>query len=408
MLPTIAHALKHASDSRPLTPGVSTLSRDERTRAAAVLRHRRCAPEHAAYVRSRCLYDRDALPRWHQADRGRESRHRGHHHVADEGAYSRIPAWNGRQHFLAIGRLVVLDNLDALKAAQVSLDTFLAYLRVRTGYVQHQRTGRRCIVRPDTLASVLDVSENTVHRCQRVARSLGLEVVVVRGRMLTVDECMAARRRGSAQRGLSTEVAFTIPRSRGAHVYFVTPTRGRASSPRNRTLNSSPTDGASADKTDATPSRPRRRGAARDLARQVHDRLPWLTTESPNRCVPALTRFALASTPWTAEHIIHALADDALRRGITHQLRAEKIATRPAVVLAGLLRHLDEIADHPDAPAFAPDPCGRPDCDGHGWITVGANTVAACPDCPRELRGRNLDELDGDAALMDVDEEPPF
>lgn len=407
MLPTITHA--HGLDTLPKgsRSGVSGLTIAEGDRARAVLTHRRCAPENAAYVRSRCLYDRDALPRWHQDDRGRGARHRGHHQVADEGAYSHIPAWNGRQHFLAFARIVALGELAVLKAAQVSVDTFLAYLRIRTGYVQHQRTGRRCIVRPDTLASVLDVSENTVHRCQRAARRLGLEVVVVRGRMLNVDECVAARRRGSAQRGLSTEVAFTIPRRRAALVYLVTPTRGRGSSHENRTLNSSPTDGASADKADATPSRPRRRGPAWHLARQVHDRLPWLASESPGRCVPPLTRFALASTPWTAEQIVHALADDALRRGITHQLRAETIVTRPAVVLAGLLRHVDEVADHPDAPAFAPEPCGRQDCDGHGWITIDANTVAPCPDCPRGLRGRNLDELDN-SGHADLDHEPPF
>lgn len=407
MLPTIAHALTHAIDSRRLDPGVSTLSLEDRSRARAVLTHRRCAPEHAAYVRSRCLYDRDALPRWHQDDRGRSARHRGHHQVADEGAYSQIPAWNGRYHFLAFARLVALGELAVLKEAQVSIDTFLAYLHVRTGYVQHQRTGRRCIVRPDTLASVLDVSENTVHRCQRTARRLGLEVVVIPGRMLNVDECTAARRRGSAQRGLSTEVAFTIPRRHAALVHLVTPTRGRSSSPENRTFNSSPTDGASADKADATPSRPRQRGPAWHLARQVHDRLPWLATEAPGRCVPPLTRFALAPTPWTAEQILHALADDALRRGITHQLRAETIATRPAVVLAGLLRNLDEISDHPDAPAFALRPCARPDCDGHGWITVDANTVAPCPDCPRGLRGNNLEELDA-ADGANLGDENPF
>lgn len=407
MLPTITHARGLDTHREGSGSGVSGLTMAEAVRARAVLAHRKCAPEHASYVRSRCVYDVRALPRWHQADRGYSARHRGHHAVADAGAYARIPAWNGRQHFLAIARVLVLEQLGVLKDAQVAPDTFLTYLRVRTGYVQHQRTGRRCIVRPDTLASVLDVSENTVHRCQRVARRLGLEVVVVAGRMLTVDECMAARRRGSAQRGLSTEVAFTIPRRRGASVYLVTPTRGRGSFPRNRTLNSSPTDGASADKADATPSRPRRRGPAWHLARQVHDRLPWLASESPGRCVPPLTRFALASTPWTAEQIVHALADDALRRGITHQLRAEKIATRPAVVLAGLLRHLDEVADHPDAPAFAHEPCGRPDCDGHGWITIDATTVAPCPDCPRGLRGQNLDELDA-AGGEDLDHEPPF
>lgn len=388
------------------------LSAEELARARRVLTHRECAPEDAGYVRTRCVYDRAALPRYHQDDRGRASRHRGHHEWAPDGAYSNIAAWKGRQAFLAAAQVVAQlpHAVEILRRHEISAEMLSTYLRVRTGYVQHQSTGRRCIVRPKVLAGVLDVSVNTVHRAQRVARELGLEVVVWGGRMLTFEESTACRRRGSRQRGLSTEVAFTIPRPAQSAVDSVTPTSGRSSCPQNRTFQPSPTHGASADKADATPSRRQPRGPAWSLARQLRARLPWLATESPGRCVPTLSRFATAPTPWTAEHIVYALADDAFRRGIKHQLTAEQIVTRPAVVLAGLLRHVDEISDHPDLAWLPPlelVACGRPDCDGHGWITVDASTVAPCPDCPPALRGRHLDQ-DDDGQLDEWGEEPPF
>lgn len=408
MVALTATALVHSLDPVVELATEPVLSAEEIARARRVLTHRECAPEDAGYVRFRCIYDRSALPRYHQDDRGRASRSRGHHEWAPDGAYSNIAAWKGRQGFLAAAQVVAQlpHAVEILRRHQISAETLRMYLRVRTGYVQHQSTGRRCIVRPKVLAGVLDVSVNTVHRCQRAARELGLEVVVWGGRMLTFAESTACRRRGSRQRGLSTEVAFTIPRPAQSAVDSVTPTRGRGSCPENRTLDSSPTHGASADKADATPSRPRPRGPAWSLARQLVDRLPWLATESPGRCVPTLSRFATAPTAWTVEHIVHALADDALRRGITHQLRVEQIATRPAVVLAGLLRHLDEVSDHPDAPAFTLEPCGRPGCDGHGWLTIDANTVAPCPDCPPALRGLQVDQ--DDEQVDEWGEEPPF
>ncbi|MDN5795474.1 MAG: hypothetical protein L0H79_06940 [Intrasporangium sp.] len=336
--------------------------------------------------------------------------------VAPPGAYANIPAWSGRHAYLALAAVVLQEGAAVLAQEQVSAELLLAYLRVRTGYVQEMRTGRRCIVRPKVLATVLDVAENTVHRCQRAARALGLEVVVLPGRMLTASECIAARLRGSSQRGLCTEVAFTVPR-RPVHrdrrpVDVVTPTSGRAS--RAKPDGYSPTTKAASGKADATPSRQRRRRAAR-LASTLIDRLPWLYGESPGRCGPALSRFAHAPVPWTAEQIVLVLADGALRRGITRQLRPERIATRPAVVLAGLLRVMDEVADHPDAPPFGPhpagpitgpEPCTRADCDGHGWIQLEAGTVVKCPACSPATRSAPLD--DRDEWQAGDDDEPPF
>ena len=45
--------------------------------------------------------------------------------------------------------------------------------------------GRRCVVKPGTLASVISLSKRQTQLLNQAARELGLEVVVQRGRMLT-------------------------------------------------------------------------------------------------------------------------------------------------------------------------------------------------------------------------------
>jgi hypothetical protein len=75
----------------------------------------------------------------------------------------------------------------------------------------------------------------------------------------------------------------------------------------------------------------------------------------------------------------------------------DRIRTRPAAVLASILRQLDPEADNPalapdlDDQADALEPCGRPDCDGHGWIELPSahssdGVLAPCPDCPPSIR----------------------
>lgn len=407
MLPTIAHAL---AETTLLGDRVSQpLPHADMVRRQTLRTHRVCAPEHAAYVRAHCLTDPRVLPRWHQLDRGRGNAHRGHHVFAPEGAYAGIPAWRSRTAFLGVATLVLREHAAVLARHQVSLELMDAYLRVRTGYVRDQQNGRRCIVRPKVLATVLDCAQNTVYRCQRVARAIGLEVVVMAGRMLTEAESRACRARGSSQRGLSTEVAFTVPRPHAALVDLVRPTRGRASTSET-SRHSSPTHAARSEKTGAAPPRRQRHRPNLPLARQLVGRLAWLQGESPGRCAPSLARFARAQQPWTATDIEQALADDALRSGRTRAISPDQIRTRPSVVLAALLRRLDPIADHPSAPAFTePAPCGHPDCDGHGWIQLSAHTVAKCPRCPSTVRrDSNSEQHDGDLTHGDPFGEPPF
>ncbi len=214
MLPTLASAASSG------TPFAHPTRRE-------LLAHRRCDVNHASVVRRLCVHDRDVLPRWHQDDRGPRNAHRGVHVIAPEGSYAQIPVWSGRGHWLSFAVPVAIStHRDLLRRAGISPDTFRMWAAVKSGYAQ-ARTGRRCITRPDTVASVMGVTSRHVERCNAVARAIGLEVVVLAGRMLTLEESTGARRRGSRQRGLSTEVALTVPTALRSAVDVVTPTSGR-------------------------------------------------------------------------------------------------------------------------------------------------------------------------------------
>jgi len=366
-----------------------------------------CAAEDAPLVRSTCIYDPTVLPRWQQDDRGRRNASRGVHYMAPAGAYNKIRPWSGRQHWLTfVIPTAIAANRGVLRAEQLAAATFTLWARVESGYVQDKRTGRRCVVRPDTVASVMGCAPNTVQRCRRVARRLGLQVVVQMGRMLNAVECMAARRRGSCQRGLSTETALTIPDPVLRCLISVTPTRGSART-RKRDLAMGFLRGLAAEKVEAAPpprpqNKDRRRRKARQLAADLVKIVPWLHGESPRRLSPALTPFVEGADPWTALDLADAIVDHTLRTG-RGDVRAERIRTRPAVVLAAILRGLDPQADHPRLHALeeptATDlvPCDRDDCDGHGWLE-GDNAVSKCPDCPPSIRTwrPELDEADAD------------
>ncbi|MFZ2502682.1 MAG: hypothetical protein WAW88_08440 [Nocardioides sp.] len=140
---------------------------------------------------------------------------------------------------------------------------------------------------------------------------------------------------------------------------------------------------------------------ASDLVKIV----PWLRTERPGRLGPALTPFITATPPWSAQDLALALEDLTLRSG-RGAIHAERIQTRPAAVLAGLLRQLDPQVDHPSLAAIPdttpPQPCGGPTCDGHGWIELDDGRVAKCPHCPPAIRSWRT------IAGGPVADEPPF
>jgi len=385
-------------------------------RARIVRTHRVCAGEDAEFVRTACLYDRAVLPRWHQDDRGERNAHRGVHSAAPAGGYAGIRVWHGRQHWLTfVVPVAIALHRDLLRVQELSPVTFALWARVESGYAQDQRTGRRCIVRPDTVASVMGCQVNTVRKCRRIARRIGLQVVIVLGRMLSAGECWAARRRGSRQRGLSTETALTIPSPIAVRRVSDTPTRGHAAHPETHP-HSPPLGGARADQTEAAPPPHRHKGspgrsAARRLAADLVNTVPWLHSERPGRLVPALSRFATARPTWTAQDVIDAVQTIRDRRGLVTTLTDIQIRTRPAVVLAAFLRQLDHHDDHPRLATVDPAElrCDQPECD-HGWITLDQpptshHQVRRCPHC-RPGAWPPPENLE-DGPLLDG-QEPPF
>ena len=399
MLPTVASAPPSG------TPFTAPTRRD-------LLAHRRCDGRHASAVRHLCVKDREVLPRWHQDDRGPANAHRGVHVVAPEGAYARVPVWSGRDHWLAfVVPVAIATHRGLMLRAGISADTFRAWAAVKSGYA-HARTGRRCITRPDTVASVVGVTARHVERCNAVARSIGLEVVILAGRMLTLEESTGARRRGSRQRGLSTEVALTVPTALRPAVDSVTPTSGKTTT-RKGDLRFPSSHGLAADKKEAAaPPRlqeaGRRRRRARQLASDLVRIVPWLRSERPGRLAPTLSRFANAEPPWSAQDVAAAIETHTLQTG-RGEIRVERIRTREAVLLASILREIDVDGDNSGlASSFDPAPpvpCDRPDCDGHGWIELEDGKVAKCPACPASIRSWRPDD-----ELMTLDEEgePPF
>jgi len=347
----------------------------------ALYGQRTCIPERACLVRRFAAHDRGVLPRWHAGEQ-----RDGIHYRASVGAYAGLLAWSGREHYLAfVVPVAVACGRQQLRAAGVSPGTFVLWARVETLYCQDQRTGRRCVVRPDTVAAVSGLHERTVQRCRAAAGVLGLRVAVFAGRMLNVTECVQARRRGCRQRGLSAEAAFTIPSPIRCAVVAATPTRGTPPLP-----HSSPSTGSTfpgkAEKTEAAPPpQPRQRGR-RDrrpliLALGLAQVVPWLRTERPGRLAPPLTRFATSNPAWTAHDVVQVIDAANARLGYT-SLTGTHITTRPAAVLAWYLRDVDPVADHPRAVAF----------------TAGTATEQRPPWCGECERGTRLVQLEAAAA----------
>ena len=420
MLPTVA----------PERPGAKNLVQEWSGESPCPEQLRGCrvaAAGTAGIIRQLCERDREVLPRWHQEDRGWRDRDRGHHEHAPAGAYAGIRPWNGRDHWLST---VVPAAYDLARAQgrfgsrspgqvalgrdlpQVARDTFLQWARIESLYVQDRRTGRRLIVRPSTVASVMDVAISTVQRCRQIARSLGLYVDVIAGRMLTARECYAARERGSRQRGLSNETALTIPtaidrglraagrgfpcgRGPGRPVGSATPTSGYLGE-----IEISPsdwgTDRYAADSEAAPPPprprrRPRKSPPAVRLAREATARVPWLAAERLAALIPTLHRFAVSDPVWTAQDLVDTIDGINVQLGYT-AVRAEQLRTRGAALLAWYLRDVDPVADHPRLRAFQtgtaveqrPQWCGC--CERRTrqvLITTpaGEPVIARCPDC---------------------------
>ena len=350
-----------------------------------------------------CRYHPQLLPRWHQDDRGRQNASRGFHVDVAPGAYRGIEVWHGRDFWVDVVVPTVLElGREVLRKHRVGFGFMLQWAAVKSSYA-HARTGRGCVVRPKTLAGVLACDQRKVKRANQVARELGLEVVVMTGRMLTHEEAMDCRRRGSYQRGLATVVALTIPAIHRAKIAASRPVPAAAESRRS-------VDSATPPKRSVKyPQKETRENSSLRLRRQDGRRsapthrqggtsptlqlanglkrlVPWLRNESPRRMLGAIAPFAHSPLPWTADDLRLALGAQASRTDAGAHI-TPGAARIPWALLRHVLAQIDPYADHPRLPeleqvvwdsATAPSSCEDPDCDGHGWH----NTPSGARRCP--------------------------
>lgn len=311
-------------------------------------RRPRCVldPDHAGRVLAVADRDRGVLPRW-----GINSPIRCH--PVEPGAYTGTISWTTRQHYLAIVvPAAARANLDVLGRHHVAPDTFLRWARVKSLYAQEPRSGRQVIVRPDTLAGLLQCSERTVQRCNAAARAIGLELVVTPGRMLSEIETYVARRKGSPQRGLSTVTAFVVPQRLRAFVCHVTPTRGRPfRSPVKKPSTFKNDDAGFKGAPLRSAPHQRRRGAAWQLAAGLTQQAIFLRRCPPGRIAGQLARFTNSPHRWTAMQIIRAMDQVNVRLSYTAPVRAK---TTPWGLLAWYLSQINEVVDAPGFTTIVP------------------------------------------------------
>lgn len=255
-------------------------------------------------------------------------------------------SWTSRIHYLVvIVPAAITAHQDVLQRRHVAGDTLHRWAVVKSLYAQDPHSGRHVIVRPDTLAGLLQCSKRTVQRCNAAAREIGLELVVTPGRMLSEIETYAARKQGSPQRGLSTVTAFVVSQQLRALVSHVTPTRGTSfSSPVKKP--STLKRGTARPKGAPLRSAPhqRRAGPAWHLAAGLTQQAIFLRRCPPGRIAGQLSRFTRSPHHWSSTQILRAMDHINIRLGYTAPIRAK---TTPWGLLKWYLNQIDEVADAP-------------------------------------------------------------
>lgn len=308
--------------------------------------------QHAARVLRLAPTNRDVLPRW-----GINSPIRDHGPAV--GQYSGTVSWTSRQHYLSVVvPAAVATHADILTRHHISPDLFRSWVSAKSLYAQEAHSGRQVIVRPVTLAGLLQCAKRTVQRCQAAARDMGLEMVITPGRMLSEIEVYAARKKGSPQRGLSTVTAFVVPAALRRVVDHVTPTRGgylRSSVTDIHTLKQRSAGLIGAPLRSAPHQRGRgrranRSGSAWDLTVELTKQVIFLHRCPPGRIVGQLQRFTdpkrTAGLRWTPTRIMRAMDAVNVRLNYTAPVKAK---TAPWALLAWYLSQIDPYADHPTA-----------------------------------------------------------
>lgn len=337
--------------------------------------------------------NRAVLPRW-----GINSpiRDRG----ADPGQYTGTIGWTSREHYLTvIVPAALAARPDVLRQHHVSAEVVQRWAEAKSLYAQEPRSGRRVIVRPQTLAGLLPDSLSGVHRAQRVARDLGLEIVITEGRMLSEFEVYAARKKGSPQRGLSTVSAFVVPVWMRSLVERDTPTSGDALSASVTYLSTfkqrcarskgAPLRSAPPQQKSGSPRKlaQNRSGPAWDLAVGLTKQVIFLHRCPPGRIVGQLRRFSdpkrTGGMRWTTKRVLDAMEQVNRRLGYAAPVQAK---TAPWGLLAWYLGQIDPYADHPDndQPMIRSVPwCGECASETFRWVEdpTTHDPVSPCPRC---------------------------
>lgn len=361
---------------------------------------------------------RDVLPRWGIASPIRD-------HGPEPGQYSGTVGWTSRQHYLeVIVPAAIAGQADVLKKHHVADELFRRWVVAKSLYAQGHSSGRHVIVRPVTLAGLLQCVERTVQRCQAAAREMGLEVVIIPGRMLSEFEVYAARKKGSPQRGLSTVSAFVVPPALRHLVEHVTPTRGSLSSTsvtdshtfnkrfarsKGAPLRSAPPqeEGSNRPPGRNSPPAAQKRASQRRTVRRLHQGPAWdlavaLTQQviflhrcPAGRIVRQLQRYTdpqrTGSRRWTTLQLLDAMTAINRRLGYAAPVQAK---TAPWALLAWYLGQIDPFADHPavDEPSCRTPWCGHCTSDTFRWLEdpMTYDPLRPCPQCSPQALARSV------------------
>ncbi len=325
------------------------------------------------------------------------------------GAYAGTVAWPSRAMFLSALDIAVRGvwrtRLRRTIKDAVSPDSFMRWAR-REAAGADSSTGRGQQESVDTVAADLQCSTALVQRCRRIARDLGIYRDVVAGRLLRLTERLEVHARGSKQRGVTGERAFTVPpelrpilaslspRPSTRHVGSATqPGRGPVQrerlgktaglgrrerrkaadsvGPRANKNGSRSRERFFGDDGSTNSRRPSRLAAGERLARDVCARLPYRHRLQPRRVAAHFAEFERQG--WSPSAVLDA-ADAVLRT-----LGWTSPASAGSGYLVWVLRHIDPTAY--DSPPDRPDWCGS--CDQvTRLVEIGdSDRVGRCPVC---------------------------
>ncbi len=361
-----------------------------------------------------------------------------------------IPTWTSRRSFLRVIRALTRQPyvVQLCRAAGIATDTWAAII-ANDAIGADTATGRGARATQVVAGAIVQRCPKQVQRARKIAIQLGVMVEVYRGRELTKAERLAlvAVHPRHQQRGLPSVYHLTVcgPRQRAR---IGTPRAGEFAPlypPPIANVHLPPVGGlsllthlqkllplaaaAAPDEPEPPPAAPHRRKRRPGMALAVdvlaHPTLARVLDVRPGTLAAQLAPYAAGG--WGGR----SLAVEVLREIEQLGVPTWEAARSPWGLLKTVLARIDPVADvhlgtgpaYADAApatgaaatpraALLQQPCGGPDCDGHGWINstddAGYLTARPCPDCPPRARANH--EYDDHAAdpVSDAAAEPPF